>query len=261
MSGTQTPELVVTQDGPVLTVTFNRPGQRNAMTFAMYDGLFAACERADSDDGVRVLVLRGAGDKAFVSGTDIAQFAEFRDGADGVAYEARITRVINRLEDVTVPTVAAVRGFCVGAGLAIAAACDLRVVTRSARFGVPIARTVGNCLSMNTYSLLVHHLGPARTLDLLLQARLLTAEEAHGAGFVGELVDDGGLDQALAALVGTLLSHAPLSMKAAGQAVARLRRATLPDGVDLVARVFGSQDFRDAVQAFATKSRVQWKGR
>jgi enoyl-CoA hydratase/carnithine racemase len=261
MSGMQTPELVVTQDGPVLTVTFNRPGQRNAMTFAMYDGLFAACERADSDDGVRVLVLRGAGDKAFVSGTDIAQFAEFRDGADGVAYEARITRVINRLEDVTVPTVAAVRGFCVGAGLAIAAACDLRVVTRSARFGVPIARTVGNCLSMNTYSLLLFHLGPARTLELLLRARLLSADDAHGAGFVSELCADDALDGAVDELVAPLLEHAPLTMWAAKQATVRFRRAGLPDGDDIVARVFGSQDFRDAVQAFATKSRVQWKGR
>jgi enoyl-CoA hydratase/carnithine racemase len=261
MSGMPTPELVVTQDGPVLTVTFNRPGQRNAMTFAMYDGLFAACERADSDDGVRVLVLRGAGDKAFVSGTDIAQFAEFRDGADGVAYEARITRVINRLEDVTVPTVAAVRGFCVGAGLAIAAACDLRVVTRSARFGVPIARTVGNCLSMNTYSLLLFHLGPARTLDLLLRARLLSADDAHGAGFVSELCADDALDGAVDELVAPLLEHAPLTMWAAKQATVRFRRAGLPDGDDIVARVFGSQDFRDAVQAFATKSRVQWKGR
>ena len=195
MSGMQTPELAVEQDGAVLTVTFNRPSQRNAMTFAMYDGLYAACERADADDGVRVLVLRGAGDKAFVSGTDIAQFAEFRGGADGVAYEARITRVINRLEDVTVPTVAAIRGFCVGAGLAIAAACDLRVATRSARFGVPIARTLGNCLSMNTYSLLLFHLGPARSLDLLLRARLLSGEDAHGAGFVSELCADDALER------------------------------------------------------------------
>jgi enoyl-CoA hydratase/carnithine racemase len=261
MSGMQTPELAVEQDGPILTVTFNRPGQRNAMTFAMYDGLYAACERADSDDDIRVLVLRGAGDKAFVSGTDIAQFAEFRDGADGVAYETRITRVINRLEDVTVPTVAAVRGFCVGAGLAIAAACDLRVATRSARFGVPIARTLGNCLSMNTYSLLLFHLGPARTLDLLLRARLLRADDAHGAGFVSELCDDDGLDVAVDELVAPLLEHAPLTMWAAKQATVRFRRAGLPDGDDIVERVFGSQDFRDAVQAFASKSRVPWKGR
>ena len=169
--------------------------------------------------------------------------------------------MINRLEDVTVPTVAAVRGFCVGAGLAIAAACDLRVATRSARFGVPIARTLGNCLSMNTYSLLLFHLGPARTLDLLLRARLLSGEDAHGAGFVSELCDDDALDEAVDELVAPLLEHAPLTMWAAKQATVRFRRAGLPDGDDIVARVFGSQDFRDAVQAFATKSRVDWKGR
>ena len=254
-------ELLVGQDGAVLTVTFNRPEQRNAMTFAMYEGLEEACERADSDDSVRVLVLRGAGGKAFVAGTDIAQFLEFTSGDDGIAYEARITRVVNRLEEVTVPTVAAVEGACVGGGLALAAACHLRVATRSSRFGIPIARTLGNCLSMNSYSLLVHHLGPARTLDMLLRARLLTAEEAHGAGFVGELVDDGGLDEALDGLVQTLLSHAPLSMKAAGQAVARLRRATLPDGDDLVREVFGSEDFRAGVRAFVAREQVTWSGR
>jgi enoyl-CoA hydratase/carnithine racemase len=265
MAGMQTPELVVDSDGAVLTVTFSRPSQRNAMTFAMYDGLYAACERADADENIQVLVVRGAGDKAFVSGTDITQFAVFGDGAaggaDGIAYEARITRVVNRLEEVTVPTVAAIRGYCVGAGLALAAACDLRVATRSARFGVPIARTLGNCLSMNTYSLLLFHLGPARTLDLLLRARLLSGEDAHGAGFVSELCADDELEQAVADLVAPLLSHAPLTMWAAKQASVRFRRAGLPDGDDIVARVFGSQDFRDAVQAFPTKSRVTWTGR
>ena len=258
-------ELLVEQDGAVLTVTFNRPEQRNAMTFAMYEGLEAACERADVEESVRVLVLRGAGGRAFVAGTDIAQFLEFGSGddggADGSAYEERITRVVNRLEDVTVPTVAAVEGACVGGGLALAAACHLRVATRSARFGVPIARTLGNCLSMNSYSLLVAHLGPARTLDMLLRARLLTAEEAHGAGFVGELVEDGDLDRALGDLLATLLSHAPLSMMAAGQAVARLRRAALPDGDDLVRRVFGSEDFRAGVRAFVAREQVTWRGR
>jgi enoyl-CoA hydratase/carnithine racemase len=256
-----TDELLVAQDGGVLTVTFNRPEQRNAMTFAMYEGLAEACERADADDSVRVLVLRGAGGRAFVAGTDIAQFLEFTSGDDGIAYEERITRVVNRLEEVGVPTVAAVEGACVGGGLALAAACHLRIATRSSRFGVPIARTLGNCLSMNTYSLLVGHLGPARTLDMLLRARLLTADEAHAAGFVGEVVDDGGLDDALAALAGTLLSHAPLSMRAAGQAVARLRRAALPDGDDLVREVFGSEDFRAGVRAFVAREQVTWRGR
>ena len=171
-----TQDLLVDRDGAILKVTFNRPDRRNALTFAMYDGLHAACERADSEDEVRVLLLSGAGDQAFVAGTDIEQFTGFTGGDDGVSYEESITRVINRLEDVTVPTIAAVRGYCVGAGLAIAAACDLRVVTRSTRLGMPIARTLGNCLSMNSYALLVAHLGPARTLDLLLRARLISGE-------------------------------------------------------------------------------------
>jgi enoyl-CoA hydratase/carnithine racemase len=254
-------ELLVSQEGPVLRVTFNRPGQRNAMTWAMYEGLYDACERADGDDDIRVMVLRGAGDAAFVAGTDIAQFQEFRSGEDGVAYERRIARVLNRLEDVTVPTVAAVQGFCIGGGLAIAAVCDLRVATRSARFGVPIARTLGNCLSMNTFSLLVHHLGPARTLDLLLRARLLAGERAHAAGFVSEVCDDGELDEVLGELVEPILRHAPLTMWAAKEAVSRLRRAQLPDGDDLVSRVFGSEDFSRAVQAFLSKEQVTWTGR
>ncbi len=256
-------ELEVSQDGAVLTVLFNRPEARNAMTFAMYDGLEEACARADADadDSVRVMVLRGAGGRAFVAGTDISQFATVASGEDGIAYEERISRVVNRLEDVAVPTVAAIEGPCVGGGLALAAACDLRVATESSRFGVPIARTLGNCLSMNTYSLLVHHLGPGRTLDMLLRARLLSAADAHAAGFVGEVVGDGELEPALTALLDALLGHAPLTMKASGQAVARLRRANLPDGDDLVREVFGSADFRAGVAAFVNRGEVDWTGR
>ncbi|TFV79320.1 enoyl-CoA hydratase [Blastococcus sp. CT_GayMR19] len=253
-------ELEVTQDGGVLTVLFNRPEARNAMTFAMYQGLEEACARADADDSVRVMVLRGAGGRAFVAGTDISQFSTFTSGEDGIAYEEGISRVVNRLEDVTVPTVAAIEGPCVGGGLALAAACDLRVATESSRFGVPIARTLGNCLSMNSYSLLVHHLGPGRTLDMLLRARLLSAAEAHAAGFVGEVVADGELEPALTALLEVLLSHAPLSMKAAGRAVARLRRANLPDGDDIVREVFGSADFRAGVAAFVNRKPASWTG-
>ena len=155
-------DLKVSRDGAVLTVTFDRPARHNAMTHEMYEALYAAARRPTATSGVKVLVLRGAGGRAFVSGTDISTFRDFRDGADGIAYERRIARVLNRLEDVTVPTVAAIEGYCVGGGLAIAAVCDLRVATRSARFGVPIARTLGNCLSMNSMSILVAQLGPAR---------------------------------------------------------------------------------------------------
>jgi enoyl-CoA hydratase/carnithine racemase len=255
------PELLVESEGGVLTVTFNRPRQRNAMTWGMYEGLHEACERADADDQIRVLVLKAAGEKAFVAGTDIGQFAEFSDGTDGVAYEAKIARIVNRLEDVDVPTVAAIRGYCVGGGLGIASVCDLRIATRSARFGIPIARTLGNCLSMNNYSLLLQHLGPARTLDMLLRARLFTGEEAAAAGFVAELCDDDQLEATTDGVVTTLLGHAPLSMWAAKEAVRRIRRAAIPEGDDIVSRVFGSEDFHTAVAAFATKEPVVWKGR
>jgi enoyl-CoA hydratase/carnithine racemase len=253
-------DLLVDRDGPALQVTFNRPQAHNALTFAMYEGLYEACEKADADRDIRVLVLRGAGGKAFVSGTDISQFADF-DGAAGVEYEDRMTRILGRLEDTAVPTVAAIDGYCVGGGLAIAAMCDLRIATPASRFGVPIARTLGNCLSMDTCSLLVAHLGRSRTLDMLLRARLLDAAEAHGAGFVTQLVDDGAaLDAALADTVSTLAAHAPLSMWATKQSVARLRRAALPDGEDIVSRVYGSADFRSAVASFAEKRRPVWTG-
>jgi enoyl-CoA hydratase/carnithine racemase len=253
-------DLLVEQDGPVLRVTFNRPQAHNALTFAMYEGVHDACEKADADPDVRVLVLRGAGGKSFVSGTDIAQFTGF-DGAAGVAYEERMTRVLRRLEDTAVPTVAAVDGYCVGGGLALAASCDLRIATEAARFGVPIARTLGNCLSMDTCALLVAHLGRSRALDMLLRARLLDAAEAHAAGFVTQLVDGAeALDATLTETVAGLASHAPLSMWATKQALARLRRAGLPDGDDLVARVYGSADFASAVAAFARKERATWTG-
>jgi enoyl-CoA hydratase/carnithine racemase len=254
-------ELLVEQDGPVLTVTFNRPKQRNAMTWAMYDGLYRACERADADDSVRVLVLRGAGADAFVAGTDITQFAAFEGGSDGVAYEHRITEVLDRLEAVDVPTVAVIRGYCVGAGLALSAVCDLRLATPVALFGIPVARTLGNCLSVGTYALLVHHLGPARTLDLLLNARLYTGRELHAAGFVTEATEDP--DAALRQTVDRLAGHAPLTMWATKEALRRLRRAAAAtvDGDDILARVYGSEDFRAAVHAFRAKRRRQWTGR
>lgn len=253
-------DLVVGLSDGVLSVTFNRPDQHNAMTFAMYEGIHEACERADTDGDVAVLVLRGAGGRAFISGTDIAQFDGF-SGADGVEYKRRIQRVVDRLEDVTVPTVAAVDGWCLGGGLVLAAVCDLRVATSSSRFGMPIARTLGNCLSMNNHSVLVSRLGSARTLDLLLRARPLGAVEAYDAGFVAEVCDDGELDEALAGVVATLRANAPLTMWAAKQAVARLRRALLPDGDDLVDRAFGSDDFARAVRAFETGEETTWTGR
>ncbi|MQA97736.1 MAG: enoyl-CoA hydratase [Streptosporangiales bacterium] len=253
-------EIIVKADGPVLRVVFNRPAARNALTWNMWEGLYDACERADADDSIRVMVLSATGGKAFVAGTDITQFADFSSGADGIAYEEKVGRLVDRLERVRVPTVAAVQGYCVGGGLVVAAVCDLRVATPDAKFGVPIVRTLGNCLAMNAYSLLVHHLGPARALDLLLRAKMYSGEEAAAVGFVAELCPPEELDATVDATVQRLLEHAPLSMWASKEAIRRLRKANLPDGDDLVSQVFGSEDFRTAVAGFKDRKRPNWTG-
>jgi enoyl-CoA hydratase/carnithine racemase len=254
-------ELLVERDGPVLRVTFNRPAQRNALTWRMYADLANACEIADTDADVRVMVLRGAGDEAFVAGTDISQFTEFRTGEEGIAYEHKIGQVADRLASVRVPTVAAVSGFCVGAGFALAAVCDLRVATRSAHFGIPVARTLGNCLAMGTYALIVGHLGQARALDMLLRARLFTGEEMHAIGFVAQLCEETELDPCTTSVIDQLAANAPLTMWAAKEATRRLRQANLPDGDDIVRTVYGSADFQLGVASFLTKQQPRWQGR
>ncbi|GAA5165660.1 enoyl-CoA hydratase/isomerase family protein [Ornithinimicrobium tianjinense] len=252
--------LVEKQDG-VLTVTFNRVRQRNAMTWEMYHGLYDACEQADADPQVRVMVLRSSSEKAFIAGTDIAHFQSFDGGQDGLTYETSIGRCVNRLEDVDVPTVAAIQGYCVGGGLAIASVCDLRVATPSARFGAPIARTLGNCLSMNTYSILLSQVGPSVALDMLLRARMVTGEEAKALGYVAELVEDESLEACLTEVTDTLLAHAPLSMWAAKESLRRFRRANVPWGDDIVQRVYSSRDFEQGVEAFTSKGQPSWEGR
>lgn len=254
-------ELLVEAHEGVLTVTLNRPRARNALTWAMYDGLREACDRVDADPDLRAMVITGAGDRAFAAGTDIRQFADFTTGQDGLDYEARITEVVDRLEAVQVPTIAAVRGYCVGGGLVLASACDLRLAGRSARFGAPIAATLGNCLSANSQSFLLLHLGPARTNDLLLRARMLDADAALAAGFVNEVCEDDALEDLVAETTTTLLSHAPLTLWAAKQLTRRMRRRLLVDDDDVVARAFGSDDFHRAVAEFPRAGPGEWRGR
>jgi enoyl-CoA hydratase/carnithine racemase len=246
-------------EGPVATATVNRPQARNAMTMAMYEQLGEFCERVDADDSVRVAVVRGAGGKAFVAGTDINHFRDFTGAPDGHDYERRVEAVLSRLEHVTVPTVAVVEGYATGGGLSIAAACDLRLCTPAARFGLPIARTLGNCVSMPTYARLAHLVGAARAQHLILTAGFVDGEEAARIGLASELVED--VDTRLAELCEVLASNAPLTMLAGKIAFRRLREHDLPDGEDLVEMCYGSADFREGVAAFLGKRRPEWRGR
>jgi enoyl-CoA hydratase/carnithine racemase len=232
--------------GAAAWVTFDRPEAHNAMTYEMYEALFEGCERADADDEVRALVLRGAGGKAFVAGTDIRQFLDFASGEDGVAYEARIERVVGRLETVGKPTIALVDGFAMGSGLVLSAACDLRICTPAAKFGLPIARTVGNCLSMENYARLVAVVGEARLKDIVFTARAVEAREALAIGLATEVVDDA--EARVEELCALIAGHAAVTLRVTKEALRRLR--PVAEGDDLVREAYASEEFRRRVEAF-----------
>jgi enoyl-CoA hydratase len=249
------------QDG-IGWITFNRPQARNAFTFAMYERLAQICEQADRDPAIKVLVLQGAGDKAFASGTDINQFREFKTPEDALEYESRIDRVLTTLEQCRVPTIAAITGACTGGGAGIAACCDLRIGTKTTRMGFPIARTLGNCLSMSNLSRLTALIGPARVKDLIFTARLVGAEEAASVGLLNEVVEDvPALQRRAGELAALIAGHAPLTLRATKQALARLqRRLSREEGEDLILMCYMSQDFREGLDAFLNKRTPQWRG-
>jgi enoyl-CoA hydratase/carnithine racemase len=254
--------LRVERDGRVTMLTFNRPEARNAMTFEMYEQLHDLCEQLDQDPEVRVLVLRGAGDKAFVSGTDIRQFLEFRTREDALQYEGRITRVLGRLHRMTKPTVAMVQGDAVGGGLFMALACDLRLAAAHARFGAPVARTLGNCTAPLAFTLLSSTIGPVRARNLLLTARLMDAAEAQAVGLVDEVHPAAALATRVQELARHLSELAPLTLAAVKEATRRVTApAALRDAEDLILSCYLSQDFQEGVRAFLAKRKANWQGR
>lgn len=254
-------EVRVVRDGGVATILFDRPQARNAMTWRMYEGLAAACQQLSGDTFTRVAVLRGVGGKAFVAGTDIAQFQEFITAEQGLAYEAKMEGYLTALEALPMPTLAVVEGWAIGGGLAIAACCDLRIATTGSNFGVPIARTLGNCLSIANYARLVAALGAARAKRMLLMAENLPAEDALAAGFLMAVVDPAVLDLRITEICDRLGGNAPVTMRVTKEAIRRLQQIGLPDGDDLVSACYGSDDFRTGVKAFVEKRTPQWSGR
>ncbi|GAC1330155.1 MAG: enoyl-CoA hydratase/isomerase family protein [Beijerinckiaceae bacterium] len=242
-------------------VTLNRPQARNALTFAMYEALFEIGGRVASDPAIAAMVISGAGEKAFAAGTDISEFRSIKRPEDALAYEARIDRVLGALETCPKPIIAAIAGACTGGGAAIAAACDLRIATADARFGFPIARTLGNCLSMGNYARLSALIGAARVKDMICTARLIGAEEAKSVGLVSEvLTDNGMLMQRATELATTLASHAPLTLSATKEALLRLA-AERPQGDDLIVQCYMSEDFQEGMSAFLEKRPPKWRGR
>ena len=245
----------------VAYVTLNRPRARNALTFDMYEAIFAIIGRVATDANVAAIVISGAGGKAFAAGTDIAEFRSIKTPDDAIAYERKIDRILGAIETCPKPIIAAIAGACTGGGGAIAACCDLRIATADMRFGFPIARTLGNCLSMGNYARLSAVFGPARTKDLIFTARLMGAEEARSTGFVSEiLADDGALMKRAEELATLLGKHAPLTLRATKEALRRLA-AKPPNGDDLITMCYLSEDFREGMSAFLEKRPPKWQGR
>ena len=258
-----TPSTLFAVNGPVATLTFNRPEARNALTWEMYDALAAACDRVDASADLRVFVVRGAG-KAFAAGTDIAQFTTLKTPEDAVGYERRLDAIIDRIEGVRIATIAQVEGVAAGGGCAIALSCDLRVCTPAARFGIPVARTLGNCLSAANYARFVEMVGSARVKDLMFTGRLVDAEEAASLGLVTRMAEPDTIDAVVGELAQSIAGNAPLTIRATKEALRRLHRhQRLEQGAidDLVVGCYTSEDFRNAVAAFLAKRPPTFTGR
>jgi enoyl-CoA hydratase/carnithine racemase len=213
-------EVRLEQRGAVATVWFERPAARNALTKRMYEQFSSTCR----------------------------------------ALGGEMEEHLGALLAIPVPTVAAVDGVAVGGGLNIAAACDLRIATRGSRFGTPIARTLGNCLSMPNYARLLQGFGESRAKRMLLLGELLSAEEAASAGFLAALVAREEFEATIVRVVEQLLANAPLTLAVSKEAIRRLKASALPDGDDLLRRIYGSADFRSGVEAFLDKRRPAWRG-
>jgi enoyl-CoA hydratase/carnithine racemase len=234
------------------------------MTWEMYDALFEACDRVDRERDIGALILRGAGGKAFVSGTDILQFRNFRTREDGINYEQRLDATLDRLERVAKPTIAQIEGVAAGGGCAIALCCDLRVATPESTFGVPVARTLGNCLSGATYARLVDLVGPARVKEMLFAGKFMSAAAAESAGLVNRIVVASEIGAAVRGLASEIVANAPLTIRATKEMLRRIaahRRLSRGADHDLIELCYTSEDFQEGVAAFLEKRPPVWRGR
>jgi enoyl-CoA hydratase len=243
-------------------ITFNRPEARNAFTFRMYERLAEICGSAQADPSLKVLVLTGADETAFAAGTDISEFKKFSTPKDALDYEVRINALLDGLERIPIPTIAAIAGACTGGGSTIAACCDLRIGAANARFGVPISRTLGNCLSMANYTRLVALIGIARAKEILFTGRLVESAEARALGLLSEVLQDYASLQARAnELARTIATRAPLTLRATKEAMRRIKEKMTPEeDNDMILSCYMSRDFQEGMDAFLNKRPPKWTG-
>ena len=252
------PSVDLAIDGALARITFNNPAARNALTWPMYEELQRICDNIAKDPEIRVAILRGAGDKAFVSGSDIQQFVDLQENE---AYEVAVDAIFHSLQHLPIPTIALIEGLAVGSGLLIATACDFRIATPDARFGIPVARTLGNCLSPSNLSWIAAHLGIPMVKRMLLTAELIKAPELLSNSYLYSTALPQDIQRDTEALAIKLAALAPITQKASKVTLARLMESNLPDCTELMRETYNSADFKEGVNAFLEGRSPQWIGK
>ena len=250
-------------EGAVATVVLDNPGKLNALPLAGWAELERVVRGHSEDDAVRCVVLGGGGDKAFCAGADISELPDTRGDAAGAReYNGVFAEALDAVADCRHPTVAAIRGVCTGGGLEIACACDIRVATASARFGIPINR-LGHVVGYPEMEHLLAAAGRGLMLEFLLEARIIDAEEALRRGLVGRMVADEELDAAVAQASASIAAGAPLANRTTKRMLRRLRDlAPLSEAeLDEANQICDSEDYAEGLRAFLAKEKPDFKGR
>jgi enoyl-CoA hydratase/carnithine racemase len=251
--------------GPVGTLTFNNPQRHNAISLEMWRQAADVLEELTRNPQVRVIVLTGAGGKAFVSGADITKFESERDNAASVSvYNAAVERFSQTLLDCPKATIAMIRGYCIGGGVGIAISCDLRVATEESHFGIPAAK-LGLGYGLESLRRLIHLVGPQFTAEILFTARQFDAREAASMGLVNRVVPGGEIEGYVRSTAETIAGNAPLSIRAAKAIIRELLRDTATRDAArcdaLVKACFESEDYREGRRAFLEKRKPEFRGK